>query len=384
MTDRFTLDGSDALEQRIRADLDRVREEVLRVVGEKNLTAILLGGSYGRGEGGVFETPDGERPYHNYNLFTVVPAASQSRRKSLHRTLCDAGKKVAKERGIDVEFALPISAPDISHLPYELAYMELKEGHKVLYGPPAVLSEMPYYDTTLVPLAEGARILLNHGARLLSCRRLVALGNPDQELLVSSIHRANMAMGDAVLFARRAYAPSFVQRVEHFDVCDLQGVPEAETLRGLYFAALRFKLRPYIEVPAGHDAASWLRDTIALFEQIHLWYERKRLNRRTMNWEEYMSMPTRVPSQSFSERASNVRMNIKLHGWQVTRDLSRALRDPFDDLMALLPRALYGSDSESAEREFLRLWNCVCPDETTNHAVAVSAPAADTVAGDGI
>lgn len=384
MTDRFTVDGSDTLEQRIRADLDRVREEVLRVVGDRNLTALLLGGSYGRGEGGVFETLEGERPYHNYDLFTVVPVESSSRRRSLHRILREAGRRLTAERGIEIAFAHPLAAADIPRLPYALAYMELKEGHKVLYGPPAVLSEMPYYDTTLVPLAEGARILLNHGARLLACRRMAGADSEELELLVSTIHRANMAMGDAVLFVRRAYAPSYVQRVEHFDVCDLQGVPDAETLRGLYFAALRFKLRPQIDVPAGHDAASWLQDTIALFEQIHLWYERKRLNRRSMNWEEYMSMPTRVPAQSFSERAGNVRMNIKLHGWQVTRDLARASRDPFDELMALLPRALYGGDSESAEREFLRLWGHVCPEDATNHAVAAPARGADAVANDGI
>ncbi|MFA6240435.1 MAG: hypothetical protein WC655_05880 [Candidatus Hydrogenedentales bacterium] len=379
MTDRFTLDGSDALEQRIRADLDRVREEVLRVVGDRNISALILGGSYGRGEGGVFETPEGERPYHNYNLHTVIPAPSRSRRNSVHRTLREAGKRLSAERGIDIDFAPPISGPDIPHLPYELPHMELKEGHKVIYGPPAILSEMPYYDTTLVPLAEGARILLKHGAQLLKCRRMVAAGIQDVETLVCSIHRANMAMGDAILFVRRAYAPSFVQRVEHFEACDLQGVPEVETLHGLYFAALRFKLRPQIDVPAGHDAASWLHDTIVLFEQLHLWYERKRLNRRTMNWEEYTSMPTRVPAQSLSERAGNVRHNMRLHGWSAARDLARASRDPYDELMTLLPRTLYGSESELLEKEFFRLWNSVAPETSTNHAAAARAPMADGV-----
>ena len=50
---RFTLDGSDAIESRIARDMKVVRNASLEAVGADSLSALILGGGYGRGEGGV-------------------------------------------------------------------------------------------------------------------------------------------------------------------------------------------------------------------------------------------------------------------------------------------------------------------------------------------
>jgi hypothetical protein len=58
---RFTLDGSDALEAHLARICEQVRRSVQSLIPAKTLEAIVLGGGYGRGEGGVFKTPAGDQ-----------------------------------------------------------------------------------------------------------------------------------------------------------------------------------------------------------------------------------------------------------------------------------------------------------------------------------
>src|SRR5688572_30396860 len=60
---RYTVDGSDALESQIHVSCELIRDAVLRRLPSGSIEGLLLGGGYGRGEGGVLATPDGERPY---------------------------------------------------------------------------------------------------------------------------------------------------------------------------------------------------------------------------------------------------------------------------------------------------------------------------------
>ena len=49
---RFTLDGSEELEQRLALACKHVLEGIRAIVPADKLEALLLGGGYGRGEGG--------------------------------------------------------------------------------------------------------------------------------------------------------------------------------------------------------------------------------------------------------------------------------------------------------------------------------------------
>ena len=57
MNARFTIDGSDALEDHLARVCESAAEGVLNIVGKARLEALVLGGGYGRGEGGVLTTP---------------------------------------------------------------------------------------------------------------------------------------------------------------------------------------------------------------------------------------------------------------------------------------------------------------------------------------
>ena len=94
--ERFTLDGSDALEGQLQRTCAKVRYAVQRLVGPQRLEGLLLGGGYGRGEGGVLRagTLIEERPYNDLEfyvlargsaLFVRPPHASAAARQRIGR-----------------------------------------------------------------------------------------------------------------------------------------------------------------------------------------------------------------------------------------------------------------------------------------------------------
>src|ERR1700733_12464238 len=72
MKTRFTIDGSPDLEDRLERICDRVRCEATAQIATKDLAAIVLGGGYGRGEGGVLKTEAGDQPYNDLEFYVFV------------------------------------------------------------------------------------------------------------------------------------------------------------------------------------------------------------------------------------------------------------------------------------------------------------------------
>src|SRR5439155_19762094 len=62
---RFTADGSPELEAHLARTCDKIAAGLRGLLPRRKLEAVLLGGGYGRGEGGVLRTPAGDRPYND-------------------------------------------------------------------------------------------------------------------------------------------------------------------------------------------------------------------------------------------------------------------------------------------------------------------------------
>ncbi len=70
MKTRFTIDGSPELEDR----LERLCSAAQRwghgtEIPPKDIATVVLGGGYGRGEGGVLRTEAGEQPYNDLEFY---------------------------------------------------------------------------------------------------------------------------------------------------------------------------------------------------------------------------------------------------------------------------------------------------------------------------
>ena len=72
MSQRFTMDGSDALESKLAATCEKVLSGVKSLVPAAKLEGVLLGGGYGRGEGGAMKTPVGDLPYNDLEFYVFI------------------------------------------------------------------------------------------------------------------------------------------------------------------------------------------------------------------------------------------------------------------------------------------------------------------------
>src|SRR4051794_23190626 len=86
---RFTVDGSDELEEHLERTCQTVLAGVLEIVSPQRLEALLLGGGYGRGEGGVLRTETGDRPYNDLEFYVCLRGRHWSNERrygaALHR-----------------------------------------------------------------------------------------------------------------------------------------------------------------------------------------------------------------------------------------------------------------------------------------------------------
>ena len=354
---RFTVDGSDELEERIARDMATVCGRVSEVVPAEELTALVLGGGYGRGEGGVFDVGGEERVYNDYDFFVVVPYESRRRRRHLSALLQGVKESVEPGCGIHVDFSPPMPQSSLGRLPYELMFMEAKYGHHVVMGPPDVFSALPAYDAEHPPLEECARLFMNRGIGLLLARMTLGqrgtLNTEDHEFVVRNIYKAMMAMGDSVLFLAGDYSPSYVERRHRFSAQPLDGVPEAERLREAYEASLDFKMRPRHEIPSGKSLDEWHREVVTLYLQVYLWFERSRLGMADLDWKAYEGLPTRFPGTALPERLKNAARNAR-HARPAGGEW---MLHPRDRILKRLPRLLGEQGRDGAElSHVLHIW----------------------------
>lgn len=358
-TARFTIDGGMELERRIAQDVRMISDAAVNSVGARDLTAVILGGGYGRGEGAVSREGGTESVYNDYDFFVVTPTTSRRGNARIAAILRETGKRLEPEVGVHVDFGRPLPQSRLPHLPYELMMMELKMGHVVLHGPNDILAAMPGYDPERVPLVEGTRLLMNRSVGLIQARMLLRERRPltgdEREFAMRNTYKALMAAGDAVLFVNESYSPSYARRLRIFDGLSLKGVPRGEQLRERYHDAIEFKLRPSHALPSGKDLGAWIEDNITLFGNVFLWFERQRLAEPDMGWDDYVTRPNRLPAPSASESLLNVARNLRARAGAFSGP-KRLHLHPRDHILRNIPRLLYGDAAPNGEPIFFRLW----------------------------
>jgi hypothetical protein len=105
MNTRFTLDGSDALEAQLGDLCARVAEGVRQIVPTGKLHALVLGGGYGRGEGGVLRSESGEQPYNDLEFYVLYRGSALSALR-YKKTIHHLAEELTRSGQIEVELKL--------------------------------------------------------------------------------------------------------------------------------------------------------------------------------------------------------------------------------------------------------------------------------------
>ena len=279
---KYTIKGSNELDTLIEADLKRIAIEA----APHSIAGILLGG-YGRGEGTPFINPDGSQvPFNDYDLIVIVDKITPA----IRRTFQTLEKQLSAEIGLPVDLC-PYKRSTLPQCEFSMLNYEMKHGHKIIWGNENSLASLPDYPHGALPLAEGARLLLNRGKLLLDIQQRLAQPEPLSEeeriRFIKFIQKVHLAFGDCALLAAGQYDISYAikqERVPNIGNCPnraaviegylnaikLKNWGDFQTLKNFdissEFEALReifLHVLPWIQTqipPHKHTAPSWIRE----------------------------------------------------------------------------------------------------------------------------
>lgn len=209
---RFTSHPDLAAETLVQNQLNQIIAKIESCVGQTE--AIVLSGSFGRGEGGVFADAGGQlRPVNDYDLL-VVDA------RDLSAPLKTLSAELVSELGIDF-VDLGWSDGRWENLPLTVFNYDLKHGSRVIAGNPAVLDRIPAFASAEMPIYEAVKLLLNRTAGVLSgLRENFLVGEKpaadERRYLTNQIVKALLAIGDWHLLRWGGYDSSYSLRRQRF------------------------------------------------------------------------------------------------------------------------------------------------------------------------
>ena len=236
------------------AAVDEIVGNAIREIGRQidamripRLGGVVLGGGYGRGEGGVFVSESGSVRLSNDLDFYVVTerGATRADERAIAEALEDVGREWTKRLGVDADFCAPKTPARIARDARRLMVQELLRGYADVAGRPgrelfAGVEERPLSE---LPWIEAVRLLVNRGAGMLLC----AERRGDPAFVTRNIDKCVLGAFDAALIARGAYVWGAEARA-------------AAVRDARYEAALRWKFRPADEPPCPEAEARniWL------------------------------------------------------------------------------------------------------------------------------
>jgi hypothetical protein len=121
---RFTLDGDEALERHLELTCARIVSGIRGLIPEGRLEAVLLGGGYGRGEGGVLRGEGGDRPYNDLEFYVAIRGNRHVNEARFGRRLEVLGEILTHLADAEVEFKVTslaeMAARGVSMFSYDL------------------------------------------------------------------------------------------------------------------------------------------------------------------------------------------------------------------------------------------------------------------------
>ncbi len=351
----YATHGSESFNRRMDDAVNRIGSDVEQVLGS-NLVAFILGGSYGRGEGGVVRKDGQEYPCNNLDFNLVVK----------HKTTVFWGKLNAvrapyeKELHVDIHFGRPpLTVRYIENWPPWLMWYDLLNGHKVIEGPPNILtSHAPESVKAPLPAIEATRLALNRGAGLLRALR-VARGlesGTTPGFIQRSCNQCILGMGDALLIAHQRFATPYRVRDDRLTRLERDS-PEAAMFRlsPLYQNALRFRLQPDALSKKPMDE-HLLKELARRWGGIFLHVEMIRTERRWSSLSEYVRWPglREKEQHALKKLPRNLIQNerLKIYSWKYPRE---ALYRQLPVLLGVTDSHVPDWPGDSAR--FLHIWD---------------------------
>jgi hypothetical protein len=338
---------------------------------------LLLGGGYGRGEGGVLQTIDGERPYNDLEFYVFVRGNRHAFEFRHRDTLEQIGHNLSPSVGLEVEFKI-MSLDELRRTPISMFFYDMIAGHKWLVGDDDLFRGCEQHRAAhLLPLSEATRLLMNRCTGLLFAREHLAVEpfeDENADFIRRNIRKAQLAFGDAILAAFGRYHWSCRTRHERLNKLTVP-LPWRSALIAHHARGVDFKLHPVKSEEAREALTAELNDIIAFAGDLWLWLESRRLRHSFISARHYATnSEAKWPG---AKRTRNLLQNLKLFRRPLVRGAMRHPRERVLESLALLlwePLALTDStlrnlltrnlrsqvtDRPTAVRRYAAIWSRV-------------------------
>lgn len=364
MNERFTIDGSDELEQRLGELCAEITREVQRIVPASRLEGLLLGGGYGRGEGGVLRTPEGDQPYNDLEFYVLIRGPVFLNERRYRHALHELGERLTPAAGLEVEFKI-LSRERLERSPVSMFYYDLVVGNWQLLGAVDLLSGCAHHHhPEKIPLHEATRLLMNRCSGLLfSLERLrrPVFGAEEADFVGRNLAKAQLAFGDVVLAAHGRYHQSCRERLDRLrTLVPAQPIAWLDQVRRHHAEGVEFKLHP-VRCTATKDALIVRHTELSeLGRAIWLWLEERRLKVRFATTREYaLSSVDKCPETS-AWRNRLVHFKTGGLGAALRPEARRYPRERLFHSLALLlwdPPAMQPADFTGGVEVYEKLWH---------------------------
>lgn len=345
MSGRFTLDGSQELETHLAATCETIAGAVKNFVPAPKIQGLLLGGGYGRGEGGVLKTSAGDQPYNDLEFFLFLQGINYLNEKKYGTGLHALGEELSQKAGLEVEFKI-LSQAKLRRSSVTMFYYDLVSAHRFVLGEESLLAGCDHHRKAgNIPLHEATRLLMNRCSGLLfASEKLlhVPFTPKDADFVGRNLAKAHLAFGDVLLAALGQYHWSCLERSRRMQ--ELSSIPDFDflnPLKALHRSGVEFKLHPVKRSETPEVFGKELAALKQLAGRLWLWLECRRLERRFSSMEEYaLDGGNKCPETS---QTKNRLINLRSFGAApLTR--KNLARYPRERLLNVLPILLWSSD----------------------------------------
>jgi|ERR1051326_1823036 hypothetical protein len=348
MSKRFTIDGSAELERWLDSICRQVEEGVRQLIPSSKLEGLVLGGGYGRGEGGVLKTEAGDEPYNDLEFYVFLRGNRLLNERRFSRPLNELAERLSVNAGIHVEFKCE-SIRRLRLSPVSMFSYDLVASHRIIFGHPEIFRGCEHHlEAANIPLSEVTRLLFNRCTGLLLVREKLA--RPQQfaeeaDFIGRNLAKAQLALGDAVLAAFRKYHWSCQERHRRLMELSLpEAPPNLDRIKEHHNAGVAFKLQPRRSSGSEGELEQLHRDLSALASQLWLWLESIRLQETFLSARDYCLYGRNKCPDTSAWR--NCLLNLRSFGLKTVSDALK-WRYPRERLFNALPLLLWDGDASN-------------------------------------
>jgi len=345
---RYSVLGTAEFEQKVEAILAGIVHEFSVSVDQRSVKALVLGGGYGRGEGGVLSKDGGEELYNDLDLFVFTRKLDAVAKYTLQKKLHLLHEKLSKRYNLEIDFSTPKDVSKLSWEPFSLMMYDLSCGYQVLWGKLDLKHYLPPWKAANMPAEEAVKLLLNRGMGLFFSREKLDSSSPDIDFVNRNIHKAWQALGEGILIAEKAYHSSSAKKISRLKVLKLEGYTSFPAFMDRFEEAMQFKLQPEPERYSPAELRKRLREIIPVFEEVYykVWSS---LSGLIVSGESSYQEAVRYyhgDHTGLGSVAKNLLLNFRDRSWQPG---SLSLAYPRMRLYLALPWLLFGNCGPGSE-----------------------------------